>query len=250
MEKNDEHIMIHPLSDLLERSKKPSRTVVGLMSGTSADSIDVAVCRLNGHGSDIIVELVCYREHAHDADIRRQVLQAANLDVRAVAELNVHVGEVFAASCLATLHEAGLSSRDVDVIGSHGQTIYHHSGVAGARRATLQLGDGDVIAVRTGSLSSPTSALATSPRGVRAPRSRRSPMSYCSAGVLRTKPGTAARSSISAESPISRCSTTILLAHSGSTPDRRTHRWTGWRAALRRHAPVRSRRADRQKRTG
>ena len=39
---------------------------------------------------------------------------------------------------------------DVDLIGSHGQTIYHHSGVAGAPRATLQVGDGDVIAVRTG----------------------------------------------------------------------------------------------------
>ena len=38
----------------------------------------------------------------------------------------------------------------MDLIGSHGQTIYHHSGVAGARRATLQLGDGDIIAVRTG----------------------------------------------------------------------------------------------------
>ena len=38
----------------------------------------------------------------------------------------------------------------MDLIGSHGQTVYHHSGVAGARRATLQLGDGDVIAVRTG----------------------------------------------------------------------------------------------------
>src|SRR5262249_57949894 len=51
---------------------------------------------------------------------------------------------------LATLAEAALSPQDVDVIGSHGQTVYHHSGVAGAIRATLQVGDGDVIAVRTG----------------------------------------------------------------------------------------------------
>ena len=54
------------------------------------------------------------------------------------------------AACLETLAEARLSPGDVDLIGSHGQTIYHHSGVAGARRATLQVGDGDVIAVRTG----------------------------------------------------------------------------------------------------
>jgi anhydro-N-acetylmuramic acid kinase len=61
----------------------------------------------------------------------------------------VMVGEAFATACLATLEEAGLSPQDIDLIGSHGQTVYHHSGVAGAIRATLQVGDGDIIAVRT-----------------------------------------------------------------------------------------------------
>src|SRR5262249_59730238 len=64
--------------------------------------------------------------------------------------VNVMVGEAFAAACLATLDEAGFAREEIDVIGSHGQTVYHHSGVAGALRATLQVGDGDVIAVRTG----------------------------------------------------------------------------------------------------
>ncbi len=142
--------MIHPFADLLERSKKPSRTVVGMMSGTSADSIDVAVCRMTGRGRVTGVELIHYREHEHDTEVRRHVLGASDLDVRTIAELNVRVGEAFAAACLATLNEVGLSPEDVDVIGSHGQTVYHHSGIAGALRATLQVGDGDVIAVRTG----------------------------------------------------------------------------------------------------
>jgi anhydro-N-acetylmuramic acid kinase len=51
---------------------------------------------------------------------------------------------------LLALEEASVSPEDVDLVGSHGQTVYHHSGVVGAGRATLQLGDGDVIAVRTG----------------------------------------------------------------------------------------------------
>ena len=101
--------MTHPFSDLLERSNKPSRMVVGMMSGTSADSIDVAVCRMKGRGPEVRVELVHYREHAHDPEVNRQVLGAVDLDVRAIAELNVRVGEAFAAACLATLHEAGLS---------------------------------------------------------------------------------------------------------------------------------------------
>jgi anhydro-N-acetylmuramic acid kinase len=142
--------MTNPFSDLLERSVKPSRLVVGLMSGTSADSIDVAICRMKGQGTEIEVELIGYREHAHDAEVKRQVLRASDLDLRAIAELNVLLGEAFAEACLLSLKEALVSRADIDLIGSHGQTIYHHSGVAGARRATLQLGDGDTIAVRTG----------------------------------------------------------------------------------------------------
>ena len=81
--------MDHPFSDLLERSRKPSRIVVGLMSGTSADSIDVAVCRMTGQGSDVEVELIHYREHAHDPEVKRRVIGIDDLDVRGVAELNV-----------------------------------------------------------------------------------------------------------------------------------------------------------------
>ena len=79
-----------------------------------------------------------------------QVLKSGDLGLRAIAELNVLLGETFAEACLRTLKQAAISPAEVDLIGSHGQTIYHHSGVAGARRATLQLGDGDIIAVRTG----------------------------------------------------------------------------------------------------
>jgi anhydro-N-acetylmuramic acid kinase len=142
--------MDHPFSDLLQRSRKPSRIIVGLMSGTSADSIDVAICRMKGQGADVEAELIDYREYPHDSEMKRRVTGIAQLDVRGIAELDVRLGEAFADACLATLQEAGFSRHDVDLIGSHGQTIYHHSGVAGAPRATLQVGDGDVIAVRTG----------------------------------------------------------------------------------------------------
>jgi anhydro-N-acetylmuramic acid kinase len=142
--------MTNPFSDLLKRSVKPSRLVVGLMSGTSADSIDVAICQIKGQATDVGIELIHYREHAHVPAVKSQVLGASDLDLRAIAELNVLLGEAFAEACLLSLNEASLSAADVDLVGSHGQTVYHHSGVAGARRATLQLGDGDVIAVRTG----------------------------------------------------------------------------------------------------
>ncbi len=140
--------MSSPIVDLAERAAKPARLVVGLISGTSADAIDVAVCRFEGDRPRI--ELVVYHEHPHDPEVKRWLFEAAGLGIRRLAELNIKVGEAFAAACLITLAEAGIAADQVDYIGSHGQTVYHHSGMPGAKRATLQMGDGDVIAVATG----------------------------------------------------------------------------------------------------
>ena len=118
------------------------------MSGTSADSIDVAVCRIVGEPER--VELVHYAEQPLDPEIQASVRSAVQLGLRELSELHVRVGERFAEACLATLARAGLSPRDVDLVGSHGQTVYHHSSVPGAIRSSLQVGDGDVIAERTG----------------------------------------------------------------------------------------------------
>ncbi len=140
--------MSRALEALLTVSRKSSRTVVGMISGTSADSIDVAVCRIVGEPER--VELVHYAERPLDPEIRASVRSAVRLGLRELSELHVRVGERFAEACLATLTRAGLSPRDVDLVGSHGQTVYHHSSVPGAIRSTLQVGDGDVIAERTG----------------------------------------------------------------------------------------------------
>jgi anhydro-N-acetylmuramic acid kinase len=137
-------------------TSKDARIVVRLISGTSADSIDVAVCRIAGAGvpradrAEASVELLHYDEHPYEADVREQILELQRLNVASIAELNVRVGELFARAALETLTAAGLSASDVDLVGSHGQTVYHHSSIPGARRATLQVGDGDMIAERLG----------------------------------------------------------------------------------------------------
>jgi anhydro-N-acetylmuramic acid kinase len=136
------------LDQLVAIHQKPARTVVGMIAGTSAASIDVAVCRLENDPPK--VRLLHYAEHPYEPELNRRVMAVSALGVRDLAELHVLVAESFAAACLATLREAGLGVDDVDLIGSHGQTVYHHSSVAGAIRATLQIGDGDVISERTG----------------------------------------------------------------------------------------------------
>ncbi len=140
--------MSRALEALLALSRRSSHTVVGMISGTSADSIDVAVCRIVGEPER--VELVHYAEQPLDPEIKAAVRSAVRLGVREISQLHVRVGERFAEACLATLARAGLSPRDVDLVGSHGQTVYHHSSVPGAIRSSLQVGDGDVIAERTG----------------------------------------------------------------------------------------------------
>ena len=148
--------MYSPFAQLLATAAKPGRVVVGIISGTSADAISVAVCRMRGggvpgpRGHGASVALIRYHEHVYDPAVRQQVRSAAALRTRELAELHVRVGELFADACLAAIAAANLNPAQVDLIGSHGQTVYHHSSVPEATRATFQVGDGDQIAERTG----------------------------------------------------------------------------------------------------
>jgi anhydro-N-acetylmuramic acid kinase len=137
-------------------SRKPARTVVGLMSGTSADAIDVAICRIEGGGiprpghPGARVELLHYEEFPHDPSLQSRIRDFDRQTTRDVAELHVALGVAFAEACLSALRAAAIDPSAVDLIGSHGQTLYHYSTLPGAPRATLQVGDADQIAERTG----------------------------------------------------------------------------------------------------
>ena len=66
---------------------------------------------MSGQGAEVGVELIHYREHAHDPEVRRRVIDLKTLDVRGVAELHAMIAEAFAAAALATIAEAGLCPR-------------------------------------------------------------------------------------------------------------------------------------------
>ena len=128
------------------------RTFLGLMSGTSADGIDAALVRFDEGDAYAAPILLHARTHAWQPALRERLLalgqQAAMLTLDEVGELDVRIGQAFAAAALATLREAGLTARDVAAIGSHGQTLRHHPD--GDAPFTLQLGDAHVIAERCG----------------------------------------------------------------------------------------------------
>lgn len=143
------------LEKLQECAKKTERVVVGIISGTSVDSINVAVCRIEGAGlpgpknAGAVARLLHFSDFPYDPALRTRIIDSANLHAREIAEMHAEVGDAFAHACLGGIEKAGLKPTDVDLIGSHGQTIYHHSGQQGAMKATLQLGDGDRIAEKT-----------------------------------------------------------------------------------------------------
>lgn len=138
------------LQTLASLTEKPSRCVAGVLSGTSVDSVSVALCRISGTGSAISVSLLSLYDHPYPPALRARVTATHDRSLREFAELHVELGELFARAVIAAVDGFGLALADLDLIGSHGQTVYHHSGVKGALRATLQLGDGDVVAARTG----------------------------------------------------------------------------------------------------
>ncbi|MFI5089865.1 MAG: anhydro-N-acetylmuramic acid kinase [Terriglobales bacterium] len=128
--------------------------VAGVMSGTSADGINVALVEISGAGFDTRFELLAHHEHPYPRPVRRAVLAAMNAGRASVADLarlNFLLGELYAAAVLATRKKAGVT---VDLVGCHGQTLYHQgeaSPYLGKKiAATWQTGEGAVIAARVG----------------------------------------------------------------------------------------------------
>ena len=122
--------------------RKRSRVVVGLISGTSVDAIEAVVCRISGTGKSVALELLSHVTQPFTPPFIRRVMEADS--ARELCALNFVLGELFADAALSAIEIARLTPRQVDVIGSHGQTVAH------LRGATLQLGEASVIAERTG----------------------------------------------------------------------------------------------------
>ncbi len=133
---------------------------VGLISGTSADGIDAALVRFQSpqaNDAPASVELVRGRTYAwNDALRARLVALGQGSDAQSLDELgtlDVQIAEAFAAATLRLLEEAGVPASEVRAIGSHGQTVRHRPAGArfdGRHPFTWQMGDGGLIAERTG----------------------------------------------------------------------------------------------------
>jgi anhydro-N-acetylmuramic acid kinase len=130
--------------------------VVGLMSGTSGDGVDAALVEISRSRKGPVIQTLAFHALPYPRSLQQRILAAsASGSVAEICHLNALLGEWFANAALGVIRTAGLRPKDIDLIGSHGQTVHHlphgvkDAGV-GAIRSTLQIAEPAVIAERTG----------------------------------------------------------------------------------------------------
>jgi anhydro-N-acetylmuramic acid kinase len=145
------------LEALYRIAQKPSRRIIGLMSGTSLDGLDVALCELSGAGESTKVTLHKFCTVDYSDDIKneiRKVFAKQTIEFQHLALLNEWIGSLHGDMILDCLARWNIAASDVDLIASHGQTVMHAPKILHRQdkfsNATLQIGDGDHIAVKTG----------------------------------------------------------------------------------------------------
>jgi anhydro-N-acetylmuramic acid kinase len=132
---------------LTEIAQKPQRTIIGLMSGTSLDGLDIAMCKFKWKKP----QLLNFRTVEYSQDLRnriRAVQSQVQVNLQEVCVLHTELAHLYADLVLESLEEWGIELHQVDLIASHGQTIYHHPNKK--MNSTLQIVDGDHIAEKTG----------------------------------------------------------------------------------------------------
>ena len=132
---------------ILEIAEKPEQIIIGLMSGTSLDGLDIALCKFSGGKVEVLnFTSISYTEKLRSQIAAIQSKETVNLEK--VTELHTGLAHLYAEWVLSALKDWGVQKEDVDLIASHGQTIYHLP--SEQQTSTLQIVDGDHIAQQTG----------------------------------------------------------------------------------------------------
>lgn len=145
------------IQKLYQLAGKSSRKIIGLMSGTSMDGLDIALCEISGSGEETLVKLLNFATIDYSETIKteiRKVFAKKTIDFQHLALLNEWIGLLHGEMIQDCLKRWNISSEEIDLIASHGQTVMHAPKSLHQQEmfpnATLQIGDGDHIAMKTG----------------------------------------------------------------------------------------------------
>lgn len=145
------------IEKLYSLSKKESRLILGLMSGTSLDGLDLALCQIKGSGTHTKLSIIQYETVDFNPAFREEIkfiFAKETVSFKRVSAMNAKIAITHSEIINDTLKKWKLDSSEIDLIASHGQTVYHapNASIDGIKypNSTLQIGDGDHIAVLTG----------------------------------------------------------------------------------------------------
>lgn len=139
---------MHKLLEIINKQKK---NVIGLISGTSADGVDTAIVEINGFGTNTSVKLIDFVTYPYPNYIQKRLFKLfapSICSIEEICEMNFILGDFFAQSALNIIRKLGIKPYEVDLIGSHGQTICHLPDRI--PRSTLQIAEPSVISNITG----------------------------------------------------------------------------------------------------
>lgn len=148
------------MQKLIELIRKQKRLVAGIMSGTSVDGIDIVLLEVSGSGVNTKLKQIGYHEYPFPAGLKELILANSVKDcsnVEDICTLNSLIARIYASGLKSLCESLNIAIEEVDLIGSHGQTIHHlpgkdnHFGYQFG--STLQIGDPAVLAKLTGVIS-------------------------------------------------------------------------------------------------
>lgn len=147
---------MNQINQLSNIAGKETRSVIGLMSGTSLDGLDIALCTLRGSGRSTEITVKAFATKPYDAstiDLIKSVFAKTEVNLEKLCELNAEIGRLHGRLVKEQLAQWHIATDSVDLIASHGQTVFHapkqsseHLGC----NSTLQIGDGDHVARECG----------------------------------------------------------------------------------------------------
>lgn len=145
------------IQKLFAIANKETRYIIGLMSGTSLDGLDIALCKITNSGSQTSLSLEEFTTKPYDKSFQEEIKQVFSKDIinqKSLVTLNSKIGLLHADFINKTLYDWRIPNSSIDLIASHGQTVYHYPKAYSynntIHHSTLQIGDGDHIAVNTG----------------------------------------------------------------------------------------------------
>lgn len=148
--------MTNNIQRLYNIANKKEKIILGLMSGTSLDGLDLALCKISGCSTNTKFELLHFETVDYDNDFKQElqsVFCKDEVSLEKVCLMNNYLAQIHSQIINTTLQKWNVKNEEVDVIASHGQTIYHSPKSKHQQQkfgnATLQIGDGDVIAHNT-----------------------------------------------------------------------------------------------------